>query len=91
MSSNMQNIIGPIVFFAVAVLLIWSGVRAWRASNRLLRWSGVGLAAGLAVAVSSVEALTIVGMLKQHSRSAPVPSLKVEATAERIVRGQALR
>jgi mono/diheme cytochrome c family protein len=50
----------------------------------------VGLAAVLAVAVSSVNALIIAGMVKQHARSAPVPDLKVEATPERIARGKAL-
>src|SRR5258707_9861381 len=49
-----------------------------------------GLAAVLVVAVSSVAALTIVGMVKQHARRAPVPDLKVEATPERIARGKAL-
>jgi mono/diheme cytochrome c family protein len=48
------------------------------------------LAAVLAVAVSSVSALTIAGMVKQDARSAPVPDLKVEATPERIARGKAL-
>ena len=44
----------------------------------------------LAVAASSVSALTIAGMAKQHARSAPVPDLKVEATPEQIARGKAL-
>jgi len=50
----------------------------------------LGLAAALAVTVSSVSALLIAGMLKQHARSAPIPDLKVEATPERIARGKAL-
>ena len=75
---------------AAAALLVWSGLCAWRGSNRFLKWGGVGLAAVLVVAVSCVAALTIVGMVKQHARSAPVPDLKVEATPERIARGKAL-
>jgi ABC-type uncharacterized transport system YnjBCD permease subunit len=68
---------------AAAALLVWSGLCAWRGSNRFLKWGGVGLAAVLVVAVSCVAALTIVGMVKQHVRRAPVPDLKVEATPER--------
>jgi hypothetical protein len=59
------------------------------AGGLLLKWSGVGLAALLAVAVSSVSALTIAGIVRQHARNAPVPDLKVEATPERIARGKA--
>jgi hypothetical protein len=65
---------------AAAALLVWSGLCAWRGSNRFLKWGGVGLAAMLVVAVSCVAALTIVGMVRQHARGAPVLDLKVEAT-----------
>src|SRR5262249_20952312 len=74
----------------LAVVLIWSGVGAWRATRGVLRWSGTGLAAVLAVAVSCAGALTVAGMVKQHTRSAPVPDLKVAPTPERIARGKAL-
>jgi mono/diheme cytochrome c family protein len=86
----MIKILGLVEMVATAALLIWSGFRAWRVRNRFLKWGGVALAAVLAVAVSSVSALTIAGMVKQHARSAPVPDLKVEATPERIARGKAL-
>ena len=86
----MENIIILTVLIAIAALLIWSGIRAYRIQNRFLKWGGVGLAVVLAVVVSSVNALTIAGIVKQHGRSAPVPDLKVEATPERIERGKAL-
>jgi mono/diheme cytochrome c family protein len=44
----------------------------------------------LAMAASFAVALTIVGMVKHRARSAPGPDLKVEATPERIARGQAV-
>ena len=39
-------------------------------------WSGLALAAGLVLAVSTVSALTIAGLAKQHVRNAPVPAFK---------------
>lgn len=86
----MQNIVILIVLIVLAALLVWSGFRALRVKRRFLKWSGVGLAALLAVAVSSVSALTAAGLVKQHARSAPVPNLKVELSAERITRGKAV-
>ena len=53
-------------------------------------WSGMGLAAILAILVFGVAALTAVGIVRQHARSAPVPNVKVEATPEQIARGKAV-
>ena len=86
----MQNIIGLVALLAVATLLTLSGFQAWRVRNSFLKWGGVGLTAVLTVAVSSISALTIAGMTKQHARSAPIPDLEVEAAPERIARGKAL-
>ena len=86
----MLIVFGLLAMIAAAALLVWSGLCAWRDSNRFLKWGGVGLSAVLVVAVSCVAALTIVGMVKQHARGAPVPDLKVEATPEQIARGKAL-
>jgi mono/diheme cytochrome c family protein len=86
----MPNIIGLIVLVALAALMVWIGSRALQVRSRALRWIGVGLAAVLTVAVSSVSALTAAGLVKQHARSAPLPSLKVELTPERIARGKAV-
>jgi mono/diheme cytochrome c family protein len=86
----MANILGLTTMLAAATALAWSGARACRIKNRFVKWGVVGLAAVLAVAVSFAAALTIVGTVKQHARSAPVPDLEVEETPERIARGKAL-
>jgi len=86
----MENIIILTVLIVITALLIWAAVRARRIRNRFVKWSGVGLAAVLATAVSSVNALTIAGMVKQHGRSAPVAEIQVEPTPERVARGKAL-
>lgn len=86
----MQNIVGLIAVAAIAASLIWSGFCAWRIKNRFLKWGGLVPAAVLAVAASSVCALMIVGMVKQHVRRAPIPTLRVEATPERIARGKGI-
>ncbi len=86
----MQNIIGLLASIAVAALLVWSGFRTRRVKNPILKWGGAGLLALLAVAVSSASAITAVGMIKQHNRSALVPDIKVGATPELIERGKAV-
>jgi mono/diheme cytochrome c family protein len=86
----MQNIVGLIALLVVAALLVWLGLRALRVKSRVLKWSGVGLAALLTIAVSSVSGLTAAGLVKQHTRSAPLPNLKVALTPERVARGKAV-
>ena len=86
----MRDFVGLIVLIAIAALLIWLAFRVCRVRNSMLKWSGVVLAAVLAVAVSSVSALTITGMVKEHVRRAPIPDLNIETTPERIARGKAV-
>lgn len=86
----MHDIVGVMALIVVAALLIWAGFLARGVPNRFLKWSGMVLAAVLAVAVSSAGALMTAGLVKQHARSAPVPDLKVEATPVRIARGKAV-
>jgi mono/diheme cytochrome c family protein len=86
----MQNGLTVIALIVVAALLAWSGFRALRIANAVLKWSGAVLAALLSVAMLSIGALAVAGMVKQHARRAPVPDLKVEATDERIARGKAV-
>ena len=86
----MANILGLTTMLAAAATLVWSGALACRIKNRFVKWGVMGLTAALAVAVSFAAALTIVGTVKLHARSAPVPDLEVEATPERIGRGKAL-
>ena len=86
----MPNIVSLILLVALAAFLVWIGWRALQVRSRVLRWSGVGLAAVLTILVSSVSALTAIGLVKQHARSAPLPSVKVELTPERLARGKAV-
>ena len=86
----MADIFGLTTMLAAAAALVWLGARACRIKNRFVKWGVVGLAAVVAVPVSFAAALTIVGTVKLHVRSAPVPDLEVEATPERLARGKAL-
>ncbi|VIO79324.1 Nicotinate dehydrogenase subunit B [Bradyrhizobium ivorense] len=86
----MQSVVGLIATLVVAVLLALSGLAALRLTSRILRWGGAGLAFALTIAVSAVGALTATGLVRQHTRSAPLPDLKVAATAERVARGKAV-
>ncbi|VIO77727.1 c-type cytochrome [Bradyrhizobium ivorense] len=86
----MQSVVGLIATLVVAVLLALSGLAALRLTSRILRCGGAGLAFALTIAVSAVGALTATGLVRQHTRSAPLPDLKVAATAERVARGKAV-
>jgi hypothetical protein len=86
----MLNVVSLVALIAVAALLFWSSIRGWRAKNSFLKWGGASLAALSATAVSLVSVLTIAGLLKLHTRIAPVPDLEVAGTPEQIQRGQAI-
>ena len=86
----MLNMIGLTAMIAVAILLIWSSLRAWRLKNIFLRWSGVALSALLAATLFSLSALAIAGLFKLHMRNAPAQTILVERTPERVLRGQAI-
>jgi mono/diheme cytochrome c family protein len=84
----MQDIIGLVALIAIAVFLAWSGFRAWRVKNLIVKWGGAGLLALLVIVVLCASTLITLGMIKQQSRSAPVPDIKVAATPELIARGK---
>ena len=86
----MLNVIVLVILITTAALLVWSGARAWRAKNNLVKWGGVGLAALLATGASLPSALMIVGLVKLHTRSALVPDVKIAGSSEQIQRGQAI-
>jgi hypothetical protein len=87
----MLNTVSLVMLITIAVLLAWSGARAWRASNYFLKWCGLGLATLLATGLSLLDALMITGLVKLHTRTAQVPDLKVARTSEQIqeVQGRA--
>jgi mono/diheme cytochrome c family protein len=86
----MPNAISLMILVAASALLGWSGIRAWRINNALLRWSAVSLVGLLAAVTSLLCVLTVVGLFRLHFRSAPVPTLKIAGTPEQIQRGQAI-
>jgi mono/diheme cytochrome c family protein len=86
----MFNVIGLAIVIAIAALLVWLGIRARRINNSFLKWGSVGLAGLLAVAFALLSTVMIAGLYKLHSRSAPVPDVKVAGTPEQIKRGQAI-
>jgi mono/diheme cytochrome c family protein len=88
--NRMQNIVVLIVSIAAAMFLAWSSTRAWRIKNIVLKWTGAGLAALLATAVSLAGVVMIAGLFKLHARSAPTPDMKVAGTPEQIQRGRAI-
>jgi mono/diheme cytochrome c family protein len=78
----------PATSLLITSLLSWSGLRAWRAESRFLKWGGAGLAALSSAVAAIVSVMLIVGLLKAHARSAPTVVMKVEGTPEQIRRGQ---
>jgi hypothetical protein len=74
----------------VATLLAWSGLRAWRAKNRFVKWGGARLAALLSTSVTLLSLILIVGLFKLHARSAPALVTKVAGTPEQIQRGKVI-
>jgi cytochrome c553 len=70
--------------------LIWLSVLAWRAKRPLRRWGAGGLASLLVVVASLLVVLSISGLSRAHTRSAPVPDLKITGTAAQIQRGQTI-
>jgi mono/diheme cytochrome c family protein len=86
----MLNVIGLVTLIAIAALLVWLSIRARRIKNSFLKWGGAGLAGLLAAVFGLVSLIMIAGLYKLHSRSAPVPDLKVAGTPEQIQRGQGI-
>lgn len=86
----MPAAMSPVILLATVALPIWWGVRAWGLANAPLRWAGVALSALLATGICALSALSIAGVIAIHSRSAPVPALRVAGTAAQIQRGEAL-
>ena len=86
----MPILFGLVILLLIAVMLAWSGVRAWRSKNQFLKWGGAGSAGLLALVVSVVIVLLGGGLLNLNARTAPVPALKVAGTAGQIQRGHAI-
>jgi mono/diheme cytochrome c family protein len=86
----MLELLGPAMSITAAALLARSSLRTWRAENKFLKWGGTGLATFFSAALSLLSVIMVVGLFKLHARSAPALDLKVAATPEQILRGQAI-
>ena len=86
----MPDLTGVTVLMGTCAALIWFALLAWRLKSTLLRWTAAGFAGLSAIVASSLVVLSISGLWRAHSRTAPVPDLKITATAARIQRGQAI-
>jgi cytochrome c553 len=84
------NIVGLIGLMAISVSLLWLARYAWRQKSPYLKWGWGGLAVLFATSTSLVSLLIVVGLIKQHTRTAPVPDLKVLSTPDQVGRGQAI-
>jgi hypothetical protein len=60
----MLELLGPAMSITTVALLARSGLRAWRAENRFLKWGGTGLAAFFSAAASLIRVILIVGLFR---------------------------
>jgi mono/diheme cytochrome c family protein len=86
----MSDLTGVTILMGVCAALIWFAVHAWWLKSTALRWTAAGLASLSAIVAALLVVLSISGLSRTHARTAPVPELKVAATATRIQRGQAI-
>ena len=84
----MFELLAPAISLAANGLLIWSGVRAWRAESRFLKWSGTILASLFSTVLAGISVLLIIGLFKLHARTAPAVALTISATPAQIQRGE---
>jgi mono/diheme cytochrome c family protein len=86
----MPDLGGMTILIVSCALLIWFARRAWRLESPLLRWSAGSVASLLATVASFLAVLSITGLSRAHTRSAPVPDLTIAGTALQIQRGEAI-
>jgi mono/diheme cytochrome c family protein len=86
----MHNLILFAAVLAAAALFAWFSLRLGQAQSRSLRWLGTGVTGLIALTLFLICAAAGAGFCKQNSRSAAVPELKVEGSAEDVQRGKAV-
>jgi len=86
----MPAVTGLTILILSCASLIWLALRARGLKRAWLRWSAAGLASLLAIVMSLLLGLSISGLWRAHTRTAPVPDLKMTATAAQIQRGQSI-
>jgi mono/diheme cytochrome c family protein len=85
-----MNLIELIALIGVAALLIRFAIGTSRIKKPLVKWSALTVSVLLAGVASIVSALALTGLVKAHSRSAPIRSVIVEMSPEKIARGKAV-
>ena len=86
----MPALTGIIALISSCASLIWLACRTSRLKKAWQRWSAGGLAGLSATVAALLAGLSISGLWRVHTRTAPVPDVKITATATQIQRGQAI-
>ena len=85
----MFDFVGVPILVGLTVAFVWLARRAWRLRRPVLKWAGTVLCGLLALVVTAVLAVVLVGYYKLNRRyDNPVPQAFVGVTAERVARGE---
>ena len=86
----MLELLAVAMLIVIATLLAWLSLFAWWTKSGLIKWGCTSLAALSSAAVALISLITVVGLFKLQSRSAPAPVTNVAGTSEQIKRGKAI-
>jgi mono/diheme cytochrome c family protein len=86
----MLNVICVMILVATTAMLIRMTIWASRAHTAFVKWAGVGIGVALTAIFAAAASLTIAGLYRLNTRTAPVPDLKVAGTPEQVQRGHAI-
>lgn len=87
----MSDLVGTGLLIVLFVLFAWLTRRAWRAGNRVLKWSGTIVAGLLALLLLLATGLALRGSYLFYQKyDHPVANITVERTPERLARGEKL-
>ena len=85
------NILGWLVFVALAVLFGWLALRLWRVKNRFLKWAGALISSVISLVLALVSIVMLIGMVKFYTpQKVAIPDINVPLTPENIQRGEHL-
>jgi cytochrome c553 len=85
------NILILLVLIALAFLFGWLTRRAWRGSNKFIKWAGAILSGLLTLILALVSGTAALGLYKYYTpKHTPAPQLTIEGTPEQIARGEHL-
>jgi mono/diheme cytochrome c family protein len=85
----LTNALATLFVVALTCLFVWLTLRARKSTSPVRKWAGVAAGALFSVIFMAVTAASSRGMLMLYGpRGRPLRDLKVEATPERLARGQ---